>query len=302
MKDRGKLISGLDIQSDYLTIAQYAEDENAVVLVAIQPINCDEGVSALEAAAKELDILIKRFKFTNACINCSLPGDYAIVKKVPVDPEEKSVHRALSWELGQHIVGSLDEYVFDYESCGKSADGIDEYLIVAYRKGEVDNLTGFLKRRKLTPGVVDIDLFSLINVFEANYPDYREQPALILHAETEKAKMVITHHGKYIDHQCFDYTSRIDPNTFAGLLNRERIRLCSFATLSKQVTSIPIFACGGLFVRKEFLETSAVAAGNVEVLNPFRKIKCRVSMDNERLSTYIARLPLAVGLSLRGDQ
>ena len=302
MKQTQKYVSGLDIQPDYLTIAQYAPDEHAVMLVAIQPISRENGTSPLEAAGRELGTLKNRFKFADADVNSSLPGDYAIVKKVPVDPEDKAIETALAWELGQHIIGSVDEYMFDYELCGRSADGLQEYLIVAYRREHVAYLTELLKRQKLTPGVVDLDLFALINVFEANYPEYGAQPVALLHAETEKAKLVVTHHGKYIDHECFDYHPGTDPQTFAERLKTEKQRLCSLATLSEGGSGIPVFASGGLFIQDGFLDIAASVAGNVSLLHPFRKIGCRVGVDNDQLSAYVAQLSVAVGLSLRENE
>ncbi|MBN1577141.1 MAG: pilus assembly protein PilM, partial [Chitinispirillaceae bacterium] len=206
------------------------------------------------------------------------------------------------WELGQHIIGSVDEYFFDYEQCGRSADGLKEYLIVAYRKEHVEHLTALLKRQKLTPGVIDLDLFALINVFDANYPEYGAQPAVLLHAESEKAQLIMTHHGKYIDHESIDYGPGTDPQTFAERLNAEVERLCSLVTLSGGGTGIPIFAAGGLFVQNGFLETVASVAGNVSLLHPFRKIGCRVGVDNDQLSAYLAQLCVAVGLALRGNE
>ncbi|MBN1309157.1 MAG: pilus assembly protein PilM [Chitinispirillaceae bacterium] len=302
MKPERNCISGLDIQHDYLTVAQYAPDDHAVMLVAIQPITAERGTSPDESLGRELGALRNRFKFVDADINCSLRGEYAIIKKVPVDPEEKEIGTALTWELGQHIIGSVDEYFFDYEECGRSADGLQEYLIVAYRKEHVEHMTALLRRQKLTPCIVDLDLFALINVFEANYPEFKAQPAVLLHAEGEKAQLILTHHGKYIDHESIDYGAMADPQTFAELLNAEVERLCSFATLSGKGTGIPIFTAGSLFIQDGFLESVASVAGNVSLLHPFRKIGCRVGLDNDQLSAYLAQLCVAVGLALRGNE
>jgi Tfp pilus assembly PilM family ATPase len=301
MKKEQNCIVGVDIQKEYLTVAQYAPDDHAVMLVAIQPITLEGGATAVEAAGRELGALKNRFKFSDIEINCALPGDYAIVKKMPVDPEEKQVHAALTWELGQHIIGSIDDYFMDFEPCGQSADGLQEFLVVAYRKEQVAQLTSLLKRQKLAPGVIDLDLFAFINVFEANYPEYAEQPAILLHAETDRAKLIVTHHGKYVDHELIEYDAGIDPPTFAERLKAERQRLCSLANLTDEGDTVPVFAAGGLFVREGFLDQAASAAGNVGLLHPFRKIDCRVGVDQDQLSAYLAQLSIAVGLTLRGN-
>jgi len=301
MKKEHNYIVGVDIQKEYLTVAQYAPDEHAVMLVAIQPITLDGEATATEAAGRELGALKNRFKFSDTEVNCALPGDFAIVKKMPVDPEEKQVHAALSWELGQHIIGSIDDYFMDFEPYGQSAEGLQEFLVVAYRKEQVAQLTSLIKRQKLVPGVIDLDLFAFINVFEANYPEYTEQPAILLHAETDKAKLIVTHHGKYVDHEILEYEEDIDPLTFAERLKTERQRLCSLVALTDAGDTIPVFAAGSIFVREGFLDHAASAAGNVALLHPFRKIDCRVGVDQDQLSAYLAQLSIAVGLTLRGN-
>jgi Tfp pilus assembly PilM family ATPase len=300
-KDRSHS-SGLDIQAEYLTVAQYSAEDHAVTLVAIQPIAPDSAKSHEDAAGRELAALKTRFRFGDAEVNCSLAGTYAIVKKMPVDADETDVDAALSWELGQHIIGSVDEYAFDFEEYGTGADGLREFLVVAYRKEQVERLAGLLRRQKLTPGVIDIDMFALVNVFEANYPEMLAQPAMLLHAETGMARLVFTHHGKYVDHECFEVAQGIDPQTFGERLQEEVARLASQVTLAGGGIGVPIFAAGGLFVQPGYLEASSAAAGNVELLNPFNKIACRVGVDNGQLAAFLPQLSIAVGCALRGNE
>lgn len=299
MKKEHQQFSGLDIQAEYLTVAQYSPAEHAVMLVAIQPISPESGKTSEDAAGRELASLKTRFKFNDADVNCSLSGDYAVIKRVPVDPEEHDVDAALMWELGQNIIGSVDEYAFDFEEYGKSVDGLREYLVVAYRKDMVERMAALLKRQKLSPGVIDLDLFALVNVFEANYPEFGAEPVVLLHAESHNAKIILTHHGKYIDHECFLFTPGIDPHSFVEQLQAEVARLSSFATLSVGDRGVPVFAAGGLFVQPGFMEAAASAAGNIALLDPFKKIGCRVGVDSEQLAAFLPQLSIAVGCALR---
>ncbi len=118
--------TGLDIQHEYLTLAQYDPGEHAVTMVAIQPITASGSASPIEAAGDDLDSLRGRYKLVSGVINCALRGDYTILKKLSVDPQEDNVDGALAWELGQHLVGDVDEYLVDYEPIGKKPDGLQE--------------------------------------------------------------------------------------------------------------------------------------------------------------------------------
>jgi Tfp pilus assembly PilM family ATPase len=300
MKQTNATISGLDIQKEYLTVAQYNADEHAVMLVAIQPLSDGGNGSASPALSAEIGALKGKFKFGTAPVNCALSGEFAVIKKVPVESQEKNLDSALQWELGQQIIGSVEEYAFDYQHIGTGPDGIEEYLVVAYRKEQVDAFTSLLKRHKLSAGVVDLDLFALINVFEANYPEEAGRPVLLLHAETARAKLVMTHHGNYVDHDFFSYDDGIDPQTFAGLLQNASQRLCSITTLTGGVAEVPVYAAGSLFTQAGFLEALQSATGNVTLLHPFKKIGCRIGVDSEQLAAFLPQLSVAVGCALRG--
>lgn len=300
MKQQNATFSGLDIQNEYLTVAQYNSDEHAVMLVAIQPLTGPSGGSASAAVSTEIGTLKSKFKFGTAPINCSLSGDFAIIKKLPVEPQEKSLQGALEWELSQHVIGAVEEYVFDYQHTGTGADGIDEYLVAACRREQVDAIGTLLKRHKLTGGTVDLDLFALINVFEANYPDMTDRPVLLLHAEGTRARLILTDHGRYIDHESFTYEDGTDPHTFAELLQAVSGRLCSMATLAGGAAAAPVFVTGSLVGQPAYLETLQSVTGNIDLLHPFRKVGCKVGVASEQLAAYLPQLAVAVGLAIRG--
>ncbi len=300
MKQQNATFSGLDIQNEYLTVAQYNADEHAVMLVAIQPLAGPSGGSASAAVSTEIGTLKSKFKFGTAPINCSLSGDFAIIKKFPVETQEKNLQGALEWELSQHIIGAVEEYAFDYQHTGSGADGIDQYLVVAYRREQVDAVGALLKRHKLTGGAVDVDLFALINVFEANYSDMTDRPVLLLHAEGTRGMLILTHQGSYGDHESFAYDDGTDPHTFAQLLQAVSGRLCSMAALAGGAGGVPVFATGSLFGQPAYLETLQSVTGNIDLLNPFRKVGCKVGVDSEQLAAFLPQLAVAVGLAIRG--
>ena len=303
MNQSQSYISGLDIQSDYLTIAQYSPEEHAVMLVAIQPLSVSDGNGASGAVSNELSLLKNKFKFSAAGINCALPCEHAIIKKIPVDHGEKDIDGALRWELEQHIIGIVDDYVFDYQQCGTAAAGstLNDYLVVAYRKKKIENLRQLLKHSKLTLNIVDLDIFALINVFEINYPEYIEQPAIIVHGEGEKATLLLTHQSGYIDHEVIEYPFGVDPQVFSGQLKTAAERLVLFANLSGGLTGIPVFVTGSIFSHEGFLVSAGSFLGDVSMLQPFRKVGCRIGADDEQLAAYIAQLGVAVGLAVRGN-
>ena len=128
MKTSNNSWAGLDIQKEYVTFAQYDPDDNAVTMVAIQPVESpDTGGLPL----KELKILKNKFKFSGIPVTCSLPGENAVVKRIPVDKSEGDLRTVVKWELGQQIIGDPEDYAWDYQECGTGADGLRQLLLVS---------------------------------------------------------------------------------------------------------------------------------------------------------------------------
>lgn len=291
MKTSNNCWSGLDIQKEYVTLAQYVPDDNTVTMVAIQAI---ESPDAGSLPLKELKILKNKFKLSGTPVICSLPGENAIVKKVLVDKGGSDLHAVVRWELEQQIIGDPEEYAWDYQEYGTQADSPKQMLLVAYRQDTMDDLYLLLKQNRMTPSVIDLDAFALINVFEANYDEFIAQPAVLVHAEGEKACVVLTRNGTYLDHDCFSYPYGLEAGQFAMQLQDALQRLGSGAA--------PVFCAGSLFKQEGYIDSVKSGCGSAELLHPFRKIGCRVGVDNEQLSAYLSQLVIAVGLALRGNE
>lgn len=291
MKTSKNCSSGLDIQKEYVTLAQYVPDDHAVTMVAIQPVeSADTGGFPL----RELKTLKNKFKFSGTPVACSLAGDNAIVKKIQVDNNEKNIHDVVKWELGQQIIGDPEDYAWDYQECGTGTDSLKQVLLAAYRQDTMDDLYLLLKQNKMAPVVVDLDLFALINVFEANYDDLISQQVGLVHAEADHAAVVLTQNGTYLEHECFTYGMNTDARGFAGQLQAAVQRI--------GVGTVPLFCAGSLFTQEGYLDSVRQLYQNFDLLHPFRKVGCRIGVDNEQLSGYLPQLAIAVGLALRGNE
>jgi Tfp pilus assembly PilM family ATPase len=302
MKNSSKTISGLDIQREYVSVAQYSHDENAVLLVAIQPVSIIAGRDLGEQISDDLKELRGKFKFTNPDIVCSIPSEYAVVKHIKIDNEDETPQDALEWELSQQVIGSIDEYVFDFQETGVVTDTQKSFLAVAYRKDTVHSISSTIKKIRLNPIVVDLDIFALINVFEANYPEKIEFPAVIIHSENDKTKQILTRNGEFIDYECFEHeTGSLDPLSFAEKNRSELDKLLSLNYSVLENNPVGIFFTGSMYSQQQYCDVIIDKLGNGELLDPFRKIGCRVGVGEEQLKTYKSQLAVAVGLAYRGN-
>jgi Tfp pilus assembly PilM family ATPase len=303
MGARSNNISGLDFQKDYISIAQFIPDEQSVTLVAIQPIENGADGELWDKVARELKGLKGKFKFTSPDVVCSLPSEYAIVKRMAIDSDEQEPSDVIEWELSQQIIGSMDDYIFDFQEAGQSKeDGLVEYLVVAYRNQVVQKITSIARNCKLNPLVVDLDICALINVFEANYRERLSAPAIIVHAENGLSKLILAQNSNLLDFATFAYDAAlIEGDLYADRLQGEIGRFLSVNGTFVSGDPIGVYLSGSFFSQSAFLETVVNTVPNSELLYPFRKLDCRIGVDEEQLKKYAAQLSVAVGLALRGN-
>jgi Tfp pilus assembly PilM family ATPase len=303
MKTTRKYLSGLDIQSDYMSIAQYSPQQNAVLSVAIQPFSVNKGGDCWECAEQELKKLKNRFKFYSPEVACSLPSEQAIIKHIQLDSEEARVDELIEWELAQQIIGSIDEYSIDFQECSSEEGNLKNYLTVAFRNVLVERFMTLLKGMKLHPQVIDLDAFAIINTFEANYRERIYTPAVIVHGESEKTKIILTRNGDFVDMDCFSYAyENLNAESYSMQLQSEINRLLALNQRIDVQPRVSLYFTGSLFSQVEFRDAIFEKMGNGELLYPFRKVDCRIAIDSDQLMTYAPQLAVAVGLALRGNE
>jgi Tfp pilus assembly PilM family ATPase len=303
MKSNTSSFCGLDLQRDYFSIVQYSAEERAVTLLSIiSPFAGDVGGDGWKTWKNELKKNRGRLLSYNPSVVCSMPSEYAVIKLIPVDADEENTDETLRWELGQQIVGSLDDYVFDFEEVTSVfGDPTRKFLAVAYRNELVNRMAGMVRSVKMDPQIVDIDIFGLVNVFEANYRDKRNVPSLLVHSERTMTKFVLTHRGAFRGYHCFEHATGVyDAPAFAGLLSTEIDRF--LAATGTAAASTGIYIAGSYFQQSTAREAFFEKVTGADILNPFREIKCRALIEEDQFKEYSTQLAVAVGLALRGSE
>ncbi|MFP4417217.1 MAG: type IV pilus biogenesis protein PilM [Chitinispirillaceae bacterium] len=298
MARKKQSITGLDINGRYIACAQSVPGDNLVTNVSIQLLTTasSDYWYSVEENFKEL---AEEAGLKGSLSVCSLPGDFAVIKVIAIDDEEEDVEDALGWELSQHIIGSIDEYVFDYEKLEDAAQK-RRYLVAGYKDSSVKRLVTLLKETKITPLVIDLDLFALINVFEVNYPQQLQAPALLIYGDEEKTRLILTKKGKFFDVDMIYYQDgTIPPQRYGEALQDTVSRMLKAHAIRS--IEVPVFTTGTLFSFDDYTQAVSAYFPHAELLYPFRNIQCSAGMDDESRRKYAPQLAVAVGLTLRGN-
>jgi Tfp pilus assembly PilM family ATPase len=289
-------VCGIEIGKNLITVAQYSSVDNAIGSIVVKPIDSSDDDSILRTELKNLiaDIELKKQK-----IVLSLPSEFAVIKKLWVDANEQNVPQAILWELGQHIIGAIEEYAFDFEPvAGGERSGGREYLAVAYRCSAMQRLTSLLKANKLSPYIVDLDCFALVNVFEANYPECLSSTSIVLLGTEYKSKIVLTRGGSLVDFEIVTHSQGLASyDDYAELLGEYLQPLSSRLSGGNPA----IYCSGALFLQTECIDTLARKFGKAELLNPFKEVECHAMREKNDVTEFASQLAVAVGLALRGQ-
>lgn len=291
---------GLDLQKNYFSIIQYSAPERAVTLLSIQQFSDSNNADEWKTWKNELKKCRGRLRFFSPAVVCGMPSEYAVVKLIPIDPDEERAGEAVEWELGQHIGGTLDEYVCDFQEPEGGQDPAGrKVLAVAYRRELVNRMADIVRNVKMQPKVVDLDIFGMVNVFSANYSERTDSASLIVHSESEMTKLVLTRGGGFVNYHCFEHKSgSVDPAGYASLLSEEIDRF--LAAIKEKDSGPGIFITGSYFQQEISREAFFEKVPGAEILDPFRAIKCQVKIDEHQFRKFSTQLAVAVGLALRG--
>ena len=300
MAARQNTLSGLELNKTSLCYTRCIPEDKLIANICIQPLDTGEG-NYWEAVSAGFSAFISEMNIPGEKIVVSLGGEYAIIKKIKIDMDEQEVNEAIEWELSQQIIGSIKEYVYDYQFINNDPTGdYQNFLVAGYREVTVDRVGKLLKLKRLNPIIIDIDIFALINVFEINYSDKINIPSVIIFSELTSSKIILTVNGSFVDFEIFDHNDdMMNPDVFIKKLNDTMNFLFSYNQEFSNNEIVNKYLSGSFFSQVEFTNRVLNDIPNTEVLYPFRSVSCSAGMDDEKLREFSPQLAVSVGLTLR---
>lgn len=294
-------ISGLDIRQDCICMAHYLPEQNSVAWIVINPLE-SAGEQWWEEAGQELKRLVKEIKLTGQDVVVSLPAESTVLKKVVVESDEEDIERAVEWEMGQQVLGTFEEYAFDFaQMTAQAGEGLRQYLVAASRRDRVKRVVDLVRASRLNPVVMDIDVCAAVNVFEANYGEKTASPAVLVLGDDERLKLVLTLNGELVDFEVMQYSHNPAAPDACGAAIKEGLSLLRTANAGLWCEGSPeVFVGGALFADRQLVHSLCEELSQVETLHPFRVVSCGAEMSEDDLVRHGPHLAVATGLALRG--
>ena len=341
-------VAGLDIGSSAIKLVEIRETRQGYQLKNVgesllQPeAIVDKVIRDQDAVIDALSALIDNLRFKTKNVVISISGNSVIIKKVslPVMNDDE-LREAVPWELKQFIPQNIEDINYDFQILpGEDSDGTMEVLIAAAKKDLTNGYIQIVNEVGLNPVVVDIDLFALENMYEANYSEVNETLALV-NIGAAITNINILENGMSIfardlamgGNQFNEWAQKelgigfeeseilklsLGSKEATAELNRvandfresicgEIKRTLDFfsSTFSKQKVEKIMLGGGSSKVPSLGSELERITRCKVEAVNPFRNIMYSVSdFDPEYIKDIAPKMGVAVGLALRkvGDK
>ncbi|MFZ5876282.1 MAG: type IV pilus assembly protein PilM [Nitrospirota bacterium] len=177
---RAQSVIGLDIGSNTIKLLQLKSTKKGYVvekfgIKTIDPELIVDG--AVMDAGRVVDMLkdlLREQGVKAKDVVISVSGHSVIVKKISVPPmTEEELSESIKWEAEQYIPFDVNDVNLDFHILPASdvPDGKDTMTVVlaAVKKDRLSEYTGLVTEAGLNPVVVDVDAFTLENVYGAAY-------------------------------------------------------------------------------------------------------------------------------------
>lgn len=170
----GKNLVGVDIGASSIKVVQLKESRKKlqVVRYGYEPLPPQTIIDGhIMSAGVVTEALMRIFhdkKISQRDIAVGVYGQSVIVRKITVPMmTNEELEEQISWEAEQHIPFDIKVMSIDYEVLKRRPEaGQMDLLLVAAKKDEINDFAGTLREAKLKPMVVDINAFTIQNIFE----------------------------------------------------------------------------------------------------------------------------------------
>ena len=168
---------GLDIGSSSIKIIQLREDRKGVQLqafdMAVLPPEAvvDGALMNFTAIVDRIRELVSANRIRNKDVAVSISGHSVIIKKISLPemtPEE--LDESIQWEAEQYIPFDIKDVNVDVQILNpRAGQGQMDVLLVAAKKDVIHDYTSVVAEAGLRTTVMDVDTFSIQNMYELNY-------------------------------------------------------------------------------------------------------------------------------------
>lgn len=199
----GKNLVGVDIGSSAIKVCQLKESRKGLSLVKLgfEPLPpqtiIDGHVMNSGAVVEALSKVFREANVKSRDVALGVSGQSVIIRKISVPlmtPAE--LDEQIQWEAEQHIPFDIKDVQIDYEVLRRRPEaGQMDLLLVAAKRDEINDYAELAREAKLRPLCVDIDAFSIQNIFETTFGLPQDQTIALINVGASLSSLNIVSRG-----------------------------------------------------------------------------------------------------------
>ncbi len=276
----------------------------------------------------------------------SVSGHSVIVKKINLPTmTEDELEESIKWEAEQYIPFDINDVNIDFHVL-RSPDAQEpkeqmSVLLVAVKKDKLTEYTSLVTEAGLNPVIVDVDAFTLENMYDVNYEPREGEVTALVNVGASVMTIHIVKGGNFtftrdismggnryhetiqrefnVSHEQAERAKRgesvegIDPQALSAIFSNLNAEIASevmrsfdyFKSTSNNENIDRILVSGGASKLPDLLSQLGERSGlPVEAVDPFRKIDIPKQFDAEYLRSMAPLAAVGMGLAIRriGDR
>ncbi|MBZ0273544.1 pilus assembly protein PilM [bacterium] len=346
---RSKGLIGLDIGSSSVKVLELRETKTGFQLAnfGIEPLPHESIVDSTIMNAPAVVSAIRKVFTGNQIktkdVATSVSGHSVIIRKItlPLMTDEE-IASNIQWEAEQYIPFDINEVNIDYQRLEAATEdqGSQDVLLVAVKKDMVNDYIAVINEAGLNPVVMDVDAFSVQNMYEANYESPRGKVIALINIGAGVININIVRNANSVFTRDMaiggnHFTEEIQKRLGVSFEEAEQIKLAGGGDRAKDVAEIneslsqaialetqrsldffvatsamghisKVYLSGGCSKNPVLAETIEKQVGiPVEVINPFNNIEIDPKkFDMDYIRDVAPMCGVALGLALRrvGDK
>jgi type IV pilus assembly protein PilM len=336
---------GLDIGSRAIKAGEVAETKDGRLLKKFGMVEIpfgaieDGAIKKPDEVAEAIRQLFKGYGIKEQNVAISIGGYSVIVKKINVQTmTEDQLQETIQFEAEQYIPFDIADVNIDFQILGENESNTNQMnvLLVAAKKEMVNDYINLIQMANLNPCIIDVDSFSLQNIYSYSYPASEGNVALIDIGAGKTSLNILKGDSSVFMRDVSLGCSQINQNIMSltdcsfeeaeEVKHSEQSERISGADLKEIIHSIvsdwcteikraieffystypddqikKIVLSGGGANLREFRQLLAVeTSAEVETINPFKNVAIA---DDHLDSSYLERIApqaaICMGLSLR---
>lgn len=199
----GNNLVGVDIGTSSIKVVQLKETRKGPRLIKLgytplpRQTIVDGHVLNAQAVVDALTRVFTEAKIKSRDVALSISGQAVIIRKITVPMMTAAeLDEQIQWEAEQHIPFDIKDVHVDYEVLRRRPEaGQMDLLLVAAKRDEVNDYVEIARQAKLRPLAVDIDAFTVQNLFSFNRGLSPDQTFAIINVGASLASINIISHG-----------------------------------------------------------------------------------------------------------